>query len=739
MSRPLTSKIAASFAAVGERDFGWPSGSSLRGLSLAFALTVIGSYLWVFYSLIDVVGGVTRFAVVIFVSLILGSVAARVVPVRVGVIIGGVLFVVGIFAYLVAFPGFERVVFSPGFFVGLSTHLTGISVLRFPKIDLWVLAMAPAPVFLTWYSALRRRYDASAIIGGIVLGFFALTGDAGTSTVLVGMASLLGLLGAGSLEKSESSFAQVEQLGFVLAVGILAARLLPVVPDWGSSVSPSAAAGPASSGGSGRVIAAEDQLDVFGHITLSPEVLFRVTADEAAYWHVAAYDRYTGSGWIRTGDSSPVDGGLAAPPGETKPLRQRYEALSAVKTMPAAWRPTRLNRLAPEARVTTNGTLQPTHWLTPGDTYTVVSQVPTWSSQSLREAGTDYPLEIRERYLQLPESTPDRIENFTERLTANSSNPYETALVINHWLQQNQGYSLNVTRPNGDIAAAFLFEMNEGYCTYFATTMVVMLRSQGIPARLAIGYTSGERADRGEWIVRGLDSHAWAEVYFPEIGWVSFDPTPAGPRQEVERTRFEPGSTENRAFDTAGTDDDPSTPTPSPTPTATTPTPDGTDATNTPAGSPTPETPGAADPDDFAVGGNAAESGGRFGATVTRDRIALLSAAAAVAIGTHRLGILNRGIRAFQLRHQTPTDSPHTDIKRAYERLEHLLAQRDRPRKPAETPRQYLNALKTDVDPRARRVVVLYEQSQYAGAASRDNANEAIELIDTLVSDHGWL
>ncbi len=65
--------------------------------------------------------------------------------------------------------------------------------------------------------------------------------------------------------------------------------------------------------------------------------------------------------------------------------------------------------------------------------------------------------------------------------------------------------------------------MDEGYCVYFATTMVTMLRTQGIPARMTVGYTSGQRIDENQWVVRGLNSHAWVEVYFPDQGWVQFD------------------------------------------------------------------------------------------------------------------------------------------------------------------------------------------------------------------------
>lgn len=735
MALRVSSTISRALTPIRERGSAWPTEMGFRGVSLGFALTLIGAYGWVFYTLMDVVGGVSRLAAVIAGAVVLGTIAAWYLPVRGAIVVGSLLFVVGLLGYLVAFPGFERVVLTPGFLMGLSTHLTGISVLRFPKLDLWVLMIAPAPVFLSWYFALRRRYDASAMIGGVVLAFFTLTGDAATPTVLIGMASLLGLLGTGSLEDAGSTISQIEHLGFILAVGVLAARVLPVVPDWGSSVSPSSVASAGTGRPVGRVIAAEDQIDVFGHITLSPEVMFRVTADEAAYWHVAAYDRYTGSGWIRTGEGPPDNGGLSVPPGETKLVRQEFEVLSSVKTMPAAWRPVRLNRLAPNARVTAQGSLQPTQWLTPGDSYIVTSHIPQWSPESLQAAGTNYPVWVRDRYLQLPESTPDRIGEFTTQLTANATTPYETTLIINHWLPRNHGYSLDVSRPNGDIASAFLFDMDEGYCTYFATTMIVMLRTQGIPARLAIGYTSGERIGHGQWIVRGLDSHAWVEVYFPGIGWVSYDPTPSEPRRAVERTRFEP-MTDGNTFDVArpnGAQATPSQRSGNGNDGGRTPSPSGGDRAETP----TPSAPNATGPGRFDSGTDSSESTWFIDGSVTRDRIALLSAVAALAIGTHQLDLLRRGYEEIQLRRQPPSGSPDTDINRALKRVDQVLARQTRPRKPTESARQYLNAIDA-ADPRAHRLVTIYEEANYAGRATRETAAEAIELADALVSEETW-
>ena len=89
------------------------------------------------------------------------------------------------------------------------------------------------------------------------------------------------------------------------------------------------------------------------------------------------------------------------------------------------------------------------------------------------------------------------------------------------------------------MADTFIFEMEEGYCEYFATAMTTMLRTQGIPARYTVGYTTGQEIDDNTYEVRGMNAHAWVEVYFPEVGWVRFDPTPGGERLEAQQDALE--------------------------------------------------------------------------------------------------------------------------------------------------------------------------------------------------------
>ena len=113
---------------------------------------------------------------------------------------------------------------------------------------------------------------------------------------------------------------------------------------------------------------------------------------------------------------------------------------------------------------------------------------------------------------------------------ANATAPYDRARAIESWLRTNIRYNETIGAPpaNVDTVEWLLFDAREGYCTYFATAMIVMLRHLGIPARLAAGFSQGEfEAESQRFIVRERDAHTWVEVYFPGYGWINFEPTAA--------------------------------------------------------------------------------------------------------------------------------------------------------------------------------------------------------------------
>jgi hypothetical protein len=167
--------------------------------------------------------------------------------------------------------------------------------------------------------------------------------------------------------------------------------------------------------------------------------------------------------------------------------------------------------------------------LLPDQSYSLTARIPVPTAMQLLDAGENYPQWVTDRYLQLPPDFPETIRQLAEDLTDDFPyKPCDKALVINQFLSKIP-YSDDFEAPPPDVDGVehFLFTQQSGNCVYFASAMVVMLRSIGVPSRLSIGYLPGEwDEDQGGYIVRESDYHAWPEIYFPGYGWIQFEATP---------------------------------------------------------------------------------------------------------------------------------------------------------------------------------------------------------------------
>jgi hypothetical protein len=161
--------------------------------------------------------------------------------------------------------------------------------------------------------------------------------------------------------------------------------------------------------------------------------------------------------------------------------------------------------------------------------YQADSLLPLIPAPELRQASADYPELTRRMYLELPTLDP-RIAKLGAQITNGATNPYDKASRIETYLKTKYAYSLDLTDPHGkDPLSYFLFDRRAGHCEYFASAMTILARTQGIPARYVTGFLPGEYNDvGGDYIVRASDAHAWVEIYFPDYGWITFDPTPPG-------------------------------------------------------------------------------------------------------------------------------------------------------------------------------------------------------------------
>lgn len=281
-------------------------------------------------------------------------------------------------------------------------------------------------------------------------------------------------------------------------------------------------------------------------------VIFRVYAPNSAadfprlYWRGQVYDHYENGHWQTTGGGEErresTNGDIPIPDeGHRRRLGFTFDVLAEQQSViytPA--QPVWVNHDAIVLRTSLPGdgedsvelldvmAMRASPALEAGDLYRSGALLANPTIPELRAAGQAYPDWVKEKYLQLPEGFSPRIRALAAEIAKPYDNPFDQASAITDFLRSEIEYNSAVYIPNDtdDPLEYVLFESRQGFCNYYATLEVLMLRSLGIPARLAVGYAQGEpNLQNSIYVVRERDLHAWPEVYFPEYGWVEFEPT----------------------------------------------------------------------------------------------------------------------------------------------------------------------------------------------------------------------
>ncbi|MDR7417473.1 MAG: transglutaminaseTgpA domain-containing protein [Armatimonadota bacterium] len=278
---------------------------------------------------------------------------------------------------------------------------------------------------------------------------------------------------------------------------------------------------------------------------LDDTVVMRVRATRQFNWRGLVFDTYTGTAW-KISDPHVIAIDTAFPPIAVSGRRDEVIGSSArtdrviqsfyidaeqPNVVFAA--PLADQLYLPTGRVYVDryGSMRLPNILRPGTVYSVISRTITVDAQRLRAVPQGAPRFIGERYLQLP-PLPDRVHALAARLVEGQPTLYDRVAAVNRHLWTAYRYDLSIPpqQGSGDAVDHFLFEERRGYCEQFASAMVVLLRSVGIPARLVTGYTPGTlNAVTGLLEVRNSDAHAWVEVFFSGVGWIEFEPTPGFP------------------------------------------------------------------------------------------------------------------------------------------------------------------------------------------------------------------
>jgi transglutaminase-like putative cysteine protease len=325
-----------------------------------------------------------------------------------------------------------------------------------------------------------------------------------------------------------------------------------------------------------------DLLNLGGAISLGDEVVLFAEAPNVGsryYWRSRVFERYANGQWSPSASLRVTD--QSAPieiPMNQEVIGQRREPVNQKMTIGMTNsrifytipQPTSIDGTGridltysddPDNTSMNISVVRPLKVLPRGTIYNATGMISVATADELRTASTVYPEWVTNPNLFVGQPS-GRVLSLAQQIVNDmgATNPYDKAKAIERWLRINIKYneSISAPPPNVDPVEWVLFDAREGYCTYYATSMIVMLRGLGIPARMSAGFSQGDyNSATGQYIIRERDAHTWVEVYFPGYGWIEFEPTAA--EEPLNRD----------GDDLAEPEPQSSSPLPSPTPSAT--------------------------------------------------------------------------------------------------------------------------------------------------------------------------
>lgn len=286
-----------------------------------------------------------------------------------------------------------------------------------------------------------------------------------------------------------------------------------------------------------------DFLTIQGRVKLGTKDIFEITSTQPGLVRAQSYEEYTGAGWKTSGrQDTKVAAKDVAVPQDGGQLEARSVSVVTVKVLDSD-----KTVLTPGTPIGTNvGSIvespkgvpgeiervRTTSSLGSGDTYNALGSQSTATIEQLEGAGASYPDYVTQRYLQLPKELPQRVRDEAARVAGQGgATPYEQATSIQNYLRALP-FDLDVDSapPGRDTVDYFLFDLKKGYFDYQASAMAVMLRTLGIPSRVAVGYVldPASKVDTTYTVAKN-NAYSWVEVYFPHYGWVNFNPTSGEP------------------------------------------------------------------------------------------------------------------------------------------------------------------------------------------------------------------
>ncbi|MGM8364043.1 transglutaminase TgpA family protein [Virgibacillus sp. W0181] len=294
----------------------------------------------------------------------------------------------------------------------------------------------------------------------------------------------------------------------------------------------------------------EDDSRLGGSFEQDHTPVFRAVVDSEHYWRVETKDIYTGKGWIQSKEPAyetqmKDNIMLRTFSDNTDTISKRAEIdFQGNNPMEKLIYPYGIREVHTEinTQLRLNRETEAIETKVAGETvrldnYAMTYEEPQFSVKELQKATAQDPQRIKDQYTVLPDKLPQQVYELAEEVAASKMTRYEKALAIEQYFNRNgfvyQTENIPVPKEEEDYVDQFLFDTKRGYCDNFSTSMVVMLRTLDIPARWVKGFTSGEKIGEVEdgqdemdiYEITNANAHSWVEVYFPEIGWVPFEPT----------------------------------------------------------------------------------------------------------------------------------------------------------------------------------------------------------------------
>jgi hypothetical protein len=262
------------------------------------------------------------------------------------------------------------------------------------------------------------------------------------------------------------------------------------------------------------------------------------------YWRIRSYNVYLGGKWSTEGNlTEPFTSNLPpiALPDLSGSITRRFSFTTHMVGLSILVTPGRPEWVSVTSSLVYfpagEGYIDPVYFqpddaIVAGDRYVVEANISEPTISQLRSSGDTYPSWVTDDYLQLPDDLPAEVSDLALQIASQHETVYDIASAITQYLRNQITYSPTVQDPpeGRDPIDWFLFDSKKGFCNYYASAEVLLLRSLGIPSRLAVGFAQGEYEPPSMYTVLQSDAHAWPEVYFPGTGWVEFEPTASQPQ-----------------------------------------------------------------------------------------------------------------------------------------------------------------------------------------------------------------